>query len=313
MPTLHPGTYPTATKLDLDSNDFTVIETKDLPDAPSLTEISLSYNKLTSHPDLSQYHNLTKVTSVYNQITHLDKHIFPKSLYELDLYHNSLTEIKNLGKTNIKQLRLDSNKISDPAGKLPISLVILAVKDNLLTGVPPSIKHLERLNSLSLDHNRITSIDDVIFPSNSLDDVNLSYNNITSIALIQFTDPTNNTLERLRLYSNPLTSIAKDAFKYLKQLKVLSLSSTKLTRLPLALADLTSMKSLDLSYNTDMACTCEEASLSTWYTSIGSGSGCMSYWGKTMCSYTVTGNCQGGTSVRDFLSTLAPKCTVGGN
>jgi len=145
------------------------------------------------------------------------------------------------------------------------SLKTLHLFHNALTRVPADVSHLHHLEYLSLHQNNIEIIDDVTYP-NTLDRINAERNNIKTITLIKFNgnDPSNNKLHTLKLAMNPLTNIAADAFKYLKNLRWLDLSKTRLTRLPLALADLSRLSRLDILDVPDLECTCEESSLRTW-------------------------------------------------
>ena len=145
------------------------------------------------------------------------------------------------------------------------SLKTIQLEHNNLTRVPADVSHLHHLEYLTLTWNRIEVIDDVTYP-NTLEWIGADFNNIKTITLIKFNgnDPSNNKLHTLELGANPLTSIAADAFKYLKNLEVLTLFQTRLTRLPLALADLTRLGHLRIQEVPELECTCEESSLHTW-------------------------------------------------
>lgn len=73
----------------------------------------------------------------------------------------------------------------------------------------------------------------------------------------------------------------------------LSLKHTQITRLPVGLAYLGSLYSIDVSNNTHLVCTCTESSLGCWVTK--------------MDPQNVLGGCDQ-TSVYEFFSQLSPFC-----
>jgi len=133
------------------------------------------------------------------------------------------------------------------------------------TRILPDVLKFTKLTHLTVLYHNMTSIDDYVFPS-SLKYLRLSVNDFTTISTpIKFSDPTKNDLEELYLNSGYIASIARDAFKNLKQLRVLNLDDNRLTRLPVALQDLTNLRSLHI-HSPWLRCTCDVASpLSTWF------------------------------------------------
>jgi len=235
---------------------------------PFLTDLYLGHNALTSIPlAVSHLSQLDYLGVSYNNITSFDNIVLPNSLVLLRVDGNMLTSIPDLTYLpNIKEIYMAKNNISNtPSDVLPTSLTELLLSDNSLTAIPPVVSTLTRLVGLGVSGNKITSLDHISFPT-SLEALLASDNSITTITSLTFNDPAaHNNLKTLDLKNNPITSIATDAFKHLQQLEGISLENTRLARLPLALADLPNVGYIHLDMIPDLACTCDESSLSTWY------------------------------------------------
>ena len=190
---------------------------------------------------------------------------------------------------------LYNNRITDTPGvTFPGSLVKLHLSNNAQTRVPGGLAGLTRLDRLYLYNNNIIDVDSAVFPS-SLSYLYLDNNKITNISSLTFSN-TSSSLTDLYLNSNPLQHISPSAFTQLTHLTHLFLHSTHLTRLPLALASLTRLDTLYMSYNR-LTCTCEEAALSPWFTA--------------RPSLSISGDCDGGVTIKDFLQHLATNCDPG--
>ena len=220
-------------------------------------------------------------------------------VFSLKLDHNRLTKIPDLSHLhNILTLYLSSNSISNsPNDKdlLALDLTHLYLDHDALTSIP-AVSDLPQLTELHVSHNHITSIDGIVLP-NSLSTLDADANNITAITTtltFTFNDLPNNLFD-VYLSDNPITSIATDAFQSLNQLRELDLTGTRLTRLPVTLADLTNLDILYLYDIPDLVCTCQESlSLVGWYNT-------------RPASMVLDGDC-GETSVQYFLGNLAQKC-----
>ena len=193
---------------------------------------------------------------------------------------------------NISQIKTD---------QFPPGLTRLNVNRNQLSYIDGSAFELVDLTRLTLSYNKLQSLDTINFPS-SLTYLEAEYNNITSISGLRFTDPTSNNLDTLDLYHNPISIVSTDAFQNLTQLTKLFLSSTALTRLPLALTSLTTLESVDLRGVAQLTCSCTESALAAWF---GHRTQELKRGGKT---FTLRGDCSGGTKISYFLEKLAPQC-----
>ncbi len=136
-------------------------------DALELTELDLSFNKLTSFPP--EIWNLTK-------------------LKELDLSFNKLIslppEIGNL--TNLTRLNLRNNELTSlPAEIVNLTkLTTLTLYENKLTSLPPEIGKLTNLTFLFLDGNNLNSLPREIGLLTNLTQFWLfNNNNLTSLPL----------------------------------------------------------------------------------------------------------------------------------
>ncbi|XP_035827364.1 adenylate cyclase [Aplysia californica] len=122
------------------------------------------------------------------------------------------------------------------------------------------------LSVLDLSHNNFRETPKVILGLVRLRVLNLAHNLLTEVRGEQF--PIGSGLEQLYLQGNPLTSLATDAFHRLQHLQLLDLSATKLTRLPLALAQLSAVEIVDVRGVSPLVCTCVERALRPWALSL---------------------------------------------
>ena len=152
---------------------------------------------------------------------------------------------------------------------------------------------LPNLETLPLSDNKIESLENTTI-SSSLRFLWLQRNSITSLQPLSF-ENNQCSLTAIYLTGNPLKTISQEAFTSCNTLHTLDLSYTQITRLPLALSDLTSLKVLQLHDNQDLVCTCEEGSaLRSWFARVEP-------YTSGRCGYT-------DVDVTDFLTVLAEKC-----
>ncbi len=189
------------------------------------------------------------------------------SLYNLDLSHNNITEIKVLESLeNLRILSLNNNNITDISelGKLT-SLMSLSLGNNNITEIKV-LESLKNLISLSLDNNNIKDLSE-LGKLTSLYTLVLNNNNITDLSVLTslqslqllYLDSTNITdisklrsltnLTYLSLNNNNITDLS--VLISLPKLKELYLDSTNITDLS-ELENLENLETLSLNNNNNM-------------------------------------------------------------
>jgi len=216
------------------------------------------------------------------------------------LSYNQLNEMPNTftGFPHFLEVGVDSNKISAvPANTMARTCTTIRMRDNKLTSIPKEFEHLDKLWTLLLDGNQITSIDDYTF-NPVMTNLHIENNNIETINLMQFKGG-KTRLRWVQMGGNPLKYIAPGAFNQAGEMRQLGLSGNMLTRLPLALDHLNKLVMIYLNYSPDLECTCAEASLQQWYQRRGPG------------NLDIGGVCNNGTvTIAKFLHDLAPQCAA---
>ena len=125
-------------------------------------KLDLSYNKLTSIPNLRMFRkfaNLEVLVLWYNNIRHIDFSLIPPTVTKLGLSHNKLTSVGNLTHCReLKYLDVGSNHITHVDWKnLPPALTQLGLYNNKITAV--DLIHFAQVESLNLENNhRLLSI-----------------------------------------------------------------------------------------------------------------------------------------------------------
>lgn len=174
---------------------------------PELVEIELAQNKI----NLSGAHfppSLKKMglASVDLKSTDLGHHLalgeIPRSLTELDLSRNLLTDLRVSWPPELTTLNLYGNQITSLEGvRFPSGLKTLVLYGNQLTSLE-GVQFPIELKELQLNSNKITTLEGVQFPP-GLMKLHLSSNAITSLKGAQFPPG----LTKLDLMGNPLTSL----------------------------------------------------------------------------------------------------------
>ncbi|BFZ20222.1 hypothetical protein BsWGS_23261 [Bradybaena similaris] len=270
---------------------------KALSNLTSLQFLHLRNNRISSTKWLPTSSRLSYLTLNENHIfnsTELSESLSPyaNSLVGLNIEDNDLDSLQDLSKlTRLGSLSFKNNKISNYSqGALPSGLSILDLENNLLSTIPVMVPGLENIIKIVLRSNMITQINDTDLPPRA-STVVLSFNLITELNDDSF--PENSVIENLFLNNNPIYKISPAAFANLHRLEVLSLQSTKLTRVPVALSSLEGLGSLDITNIAGLVCTCQEKGVAQWV--------------QARESYRVIGDC-GEISVYNFFTKLDPGC-----
>jgi len=211
------------TELYLSYNKLT--EIKGLEQFTQLTYLNLSSNKLTEIKGLETLIQLTELGLSENKLTEIKGLETLTQLTELDLSRNQLTEIKGLETlTQLSELVLRNNQLTEIKGLEKLTqLTILSLGFNKLKEIK-GLEKLTQLNKLYLNNNQLTKIkglEQLI----KLRDISLEHNQLTEIkGLEKLTQ-----LTLLYLYNNKLTNIK--GIELFTQLKVLLLSYNQLTEI----------------------------------------------------------------------------------
>ncbi|BFZ20263.1 hypothetical protein BsWGS_23302 [Bradybaena similaris] len=261
-----------------------------------LRDLNLDNNRISQLSGLPNFGKLSYLSIVNNSIsnaTHLSIafRAVGNSLVSLYMDGNKLTVFPDLSfMTVLDTVHISGNLIHDVnTGAIPASLSFLALENNRLTTLTSVLKGGTNLNTLRLRANLIATLVGTHFPAN-VADIDVSLNRISTIRESCF--PPNSKLEMLRLDFNPISTISASAFDSLIHLNYLSMTSTSIARLPLALGSLRSLTTLDLRNNDQLVCTCEEKALRVWFTAH---------------VINATGNC-GLTTIDFFLRSLSADC-----
>ena len=289
-------------RLFLSDNDLTDKGISGLP--ASLVYLYLDNNLLNKVPKaVSNLTNLLVLHLGSNLLRSIDNFEFPENLQQLYLWGNQNIDVFKTVKFvnnvagNLEVLSLGEGPlkfIMDNALDNVQGLMSFSARNASLSSVPMAVTKLKHLTDLDLSYNNITSIDNVEF-SSSLLTLRLEYNQIATLTSVKMKDDVSQLID-LYLQGNPLTVISPDAFKSTPGLRILFLSNTRLTRLPLALLALREptllVGFLDVP---TLVCSCGESALVGWY--------------HSLASVQVAGKC-GVADVTDFLETIGKSCPV---
>ncbi|CAG5131463.1 unnamed protein product [Candidula unifasciata] len=268
---------------------------KALSKLKALTSLDLSNNHIVDVSFLPQLCNLSSLSIYNNRIANASVlsnalRAFGDSMYDLETGNNLLTAIPDFSSlTKVSVIDLSRNRISNPhSGLIPISVYDIDFSYNFLPTIPSVWPIMPTVTEMKLSNNIITTIQAIYF-NNWTYQVELSNNLITELSDNSF--PPYSTVRALYLKNNPVKRISNNAFRNLPQLIDLDLGGSKLTRLPLQLASITTLTSLDMSDSIYLVCTCVEKSLQPWIQ-------------KLMQVY---GDCGKG-SIQYFFTSLSPGC-----
>uniref|UniRef100_A0A1I8MPZ4 LRRCT domain-containing protein n=1 Tax=Musca domestica TaxID=7370 RepID=A0A1I8MPZ4_MUSDO len=268
--------------LDLSLNNFRIVDSFLLAGLPSLRRLDLSENGLMKMDPTTYVHNsmLETLNISINDLKVLHPATFRNldRLFEVDASFNQLNEIIPGLPKIVERISVRGNLISNLPSltakslNLP-NLRMLDLSLNRLEHLPKyAFQGLPQLRVLSLSYNRLRSLDDTVFigsyrlellhlqenqlmqldercflPLSELRNLNLQANKLSSISDNLFSN--NSKLEQLDLSRNTIRSIAPGAFEVQKSLEYLDLSSNALNDMSISLANLLSLKDIDLSYN----------------------------------------------------------------
>ena len=266
--------------------------------APKLYQIELDHNSISDITPLFAMQGTYRLNVESNNICDISppttnvSNSLANSLLYLFMKGNCLSHIPDLTFMPILQvMEVSHNNITNSAkDTFPPSLILLYLNVNSLRWIPRSISDLGELRTLNLTMNKIQRLDTFVIPS-SLQHLYVAHNNIKTIPSISvFND--SSALSTLDISGNPITSIDALAFSQLTRLQSLYMSSTSITRLPLAILQLTSLRYLNMEHNTQLACACTEKALSPFAKQL----------------VILNGKCVGGSDIRYFLNVLAKQC-----
>ena len=184
----------------------------------SLVFLNLHCNVITDISFIKHFDALEKFIGTRNRIANLPTR-FPSKLKHLDLSYNDLTGSIYLDIPSCKVLKLSHNKISQLSGNLQYMLEI-NLSDNNLSNFFEADLFMPQLETLFIDDNNITNINNII-----------SYSNVKSLSL------EHNSLEKI------------DVIGLLKNLVYLNLSYNFFISDISPLKSCTNLESLILEYN----------------------------------------------------------------
>lgn len=221
--------------LALQHNGVFEIAADSLSTLASLKVFNASYNKLESLPEtlFAKNHDLREV------------YLNNNGLYELPrgLFHR----LEQMVIINLSNNRI--NQIDEGPFVGLIRLVVLDLSRNGLTRIKSNcFKDLVFLQILDLSNNSISSIEENAFlPLYNLHTLNLAENRLHTIGSRLFNGLY--VLSKLTINNNLLVTIDDRAFKNCSALKELDLSSNAIQQVPVALNELSFLKTLDLGEN----------------------------------------------------------------
>lgn len=219
----------------LQDNEFNDIAPDSLMFLSSLRVLNLSNNHLEMLPE-TLFSNSKEIREIYLQNNGLYQ--LPKRLF------NRLEQLVILNLSNNKISQIDD----DPFVGL-IRLVVLDLSRNALTHIKSKFfKDLLVLQILDLHNNSIGFIEDNAFlPLYNLHTLNLAENRLHQVSASLFNGLF--VLSKLILSNNFIVNVNTQAFKNCSALKELDLSSNAITEVPVALTELSFLRTLDLGEN----------------------------------------------------------------
>ena len=119
------------------------------------------------------------------KIVHIEKF---QNLRALDLSCNAITKVENLTNSGLKELKLYGNMISTVAGLLDLTnLETLSLQHNKISSISDGFMSQKKLKTLRLDSNQLSVIEPRDFNyCRSLESLDLSYNFLESLSAVKF-------------------------------------------------------------------------------------------------------------------------------
>lgn len=272
-------------ELYLQGNEISVVADRALAGLKGLRILNLADNKVVALPE-SLFQDSREISEIYlsnNSLSSLPPKLVAKLEYlvVLDLSHNILTSnwmmkgvsaipsANNDGAGSANST--DSLTTSQPTPSTPsttavsttttansgnnaifsglIRLVLLNLGYNRLTRLSPEpFQDLYSLQILNVEHNSIDTIDPNTFSQmNNLHTLILSHNKLTFISATSLNGLY--VLSLLSLDNNVISGVHPTAFHNCSSLKDLNLNGNAFTQIPLAVQNLTLLKTVDLGEN----------------------------------------------------------------
>ena len=225
-------------ELHLQGNGLVSVQDASLDGLTSLRLLNLAGNHITSLPPglFSQSSQLTELYAAANGLSVLAPGLFQNldNLLVIDLSDNQLTSSSLTGSQTFAGLQ---------------RLAVLSLHNNRITRLDSSLfNDLAALQILRLDGNAIESLPDGLLASlNNLHTLILSRNRLTHVDSRSLSSLS--SLALLALDNNLIERVHDQAFHNCTQLKDLNLSGNNLPVVPVALAVLEQLQSLDLGEN----------------------------------------------------------------
>ncbi|XP_039677450.1 toll-like receptor 13 [Perca fluviatilis] len=228
-------------ELDLGSNYLQQIaDVAPIFKLPTLNKLSLENNKFTSFQSDDLPLNISKIKTLYLTMNPLRKFSLTKDVFphlrslQLSNCSSSDMEWDVSNKTflrNLTSLSLGGSYISFELCRMALqtteslqTLFLTLMKARIDEGLIDVACQIQSLRTLYLVYNHIVSVDDNLLKSCS-----------------QITD--------LSLSSNKLSEMSEHSLRFNSQLRHLDLGGNQLSKVPLALRGLSTLETLDLSYN----------------------------------------------------------------
>jgi Leucine-rich repeat (LRR) protein len=203
----------------------------------------------------------TEASCVQSSLTKFPEGRFPRSLMELDISRNNISElgeytIRNWMIVSLRQLNLSNNVISRISGKSLVGqsgLEKLDLSGNKITTMfPETFRYPPRLQWLSLANNRELKVpeDAPLLESRSLKVLHLEYCNIDKISIINLQEVT--ALEELHISHNKIETVTnkiQGGTLMLKKIKFLDISYNQLQELPPEIMTLPRLETLNVKNN----------------------------------------------------------------
>lgn len=248
--------------LDISHNELkTIPENWSVSALRRLQQLHLQFNNISelSPESLTGLSSLRILNVSNNHLESLPSGLFDgsKDLREIHLQNNELFELPTGLFHRLEQLllldvsgnQLSSHHINNATFSGLIRLVVLNLANNAITRIDSqTFKELFFLQILDLRNNSIGHVEDNAFlPLYNLHTLNLAENRLHTLDDRLFNGLY--VLSKLTLNNNLISVVEPNVFKNCSDLKELDLSSNQLLSVPVALQDLSVLRTLDLGEN----------------------------------------------------------------